>query len=182
MKSTGVVCALLASAVAVAAAPAVEAAEATKPTIYLIRHAEKDSHGLINERGKQREKCLVNLFGKDSDYDINYMIAPKYHDGKPVTERPYNSTLPLAESLGLKIHDKCEYDDMKCAAKQALAYKGPGNVLVAWEHVRLRKVSEYIGADDVPKYPDDRFDLIYTQKSPYTEVVVTSEECPGLDD
>lgn len=81
MKSTGVVCALLASAAAVAAAPAVETAEATKPTIYLIRHAEKDSHGLINERGKQREKCLVDLFGQDSDYNINYMIAPKYHFG-----------------------------------------------------------------------------------------------------
>lgn len=122
-----------------------------------------------------------------------------------MTERPYNTTLPLAHSLGLKIHDKCEYDDMKCAAKEALAYDGPGNVLVAWEHVRLRKVSEYIGADKVPKYPgemspilsaeitvlkintnnihiaDDHFDLIYTQKSPYTKVVVSSENCPGLD-
>lgn len=82
MKSTGVVCALLASAAVVVASPvaAADATAAKKPTIFLIRHAEKDSHGLINERGKEREKCLVKLFGKDSDYDINYMIAPKYHD------------------------------------------------------------------------------------------------------
>lgn len=44
---------------------------------------------------------------------------------------------------------------MECAAQQALAYQGPGNVLVAWEHVRLPKVSEFIGADNVPTYPGE---------------------------
>lgn len=73
----------------------------------------------------------------------------------PVTERPYNTTLPLAHSLGLTIQDYCEFDDMACAAKQALKYNGPGNVLIAWEHVRLPTVAKDIGAQNAPKYPGE---------------------------
>ncbi|PHH90508.1 hypothetical protein CDD83_3472 [Cordyceps sp. RAO-2017] len=69
----------------------------------------------------------------------------------------------------------------ECAGQAALRYNGPGNVLIAWEHHNLRKVSEAIGGKDVPKYPGSQFDLIYNQPSPYREVTVTSEECPGLD-
>lgn len=94
----------------------------------------------------------------------------------------------------------CDYDDTDCAGQYALGYTG-GNVLIGWEHVRLRHVAEAIGASNVPKYPgklaqrgecdcimltrdpDDRFDLIYTLPPPYTKVQsVTSESCPGLDD
>ena len=44
---------------------------------------------------------------------------------------------------------------MACAAKEALSYKGQGNVLIAWEHVRLPTVAADIGAEDVPKYPGE---------------------------
>lgn len=33
------------------------------------------------------------------------------------------------------------------------------------------------------KYPDDRFDLIWTLLAPYTSIAsITSEDVPGLDD
>lgn len=68
------------------------------------------------------------------------------------SQRPYNTTLPLANSLGLNIDSPCDYDDTQCAANAALQYTG-GNVLIAWEHKQLRHVAEALGADDVPKYP-----------------------------
>ena len=43
------------------------------------------------------------------------------------SQRPHNTTLPLAESLGISNNHPCNY--------VALAYTGPGNVLIAWEHI-----------------------------------------------
>ncbi|XWX01629.1 hypothetical protein V2A60_009657 [Cordyceps javanica] len=155
-------------------------AAAAHPDIFLIRHAEKNRDGTISAQGMKREQCLIDVFGRDSQYNIQKIITPNPHPGSNVSQRPYNTTLPLAESLGLTIEHKCEYDDMECAAREAKAYRGPGNILIAWEHVRLRLVSDDLGAD-APKYPDSHFDLIYNQPYPYDSVTVTSENCPGLD-
>lgn len=97
-----------------------------------------------------------------------------------LSQRPYNTTLPLAESLGLQIETRCDYDDPKCAAAEARRYNGEGNILIAWEHGMLRHVSEALGAD-APHYSGEHFDLIYNQPYPYDRVEVTSENCPGLD-
>lgn len=50
------------------------------PTVYLIRHGEKSGlskdHGL-NSEGELRAECLRNVFGANSSYDIQYILAPK---------------------------------------------------------------------------------------------------------
>lgn len=74
-------------------------------------------------------------------------------EGDHTTQRPYNTTLPLARSLGITIDDPCDLTDISCAAKEALAYTGPGNVLIAWEHDHLPLVSRAIGGQNVPTYP-----------------------------
>ena len=61
------------------ASPVADKSATAHPTFFLIRHAEKDKQGLIDQQGKEREKCLVKLFGKDSNYDIQEIITPKYH-------------------------------------------------------------------------------------------------------
>ncbi|CEJ92063.1 hypothetical protein VHEMI07741 [[Torrubiella] hemipterigena] len=164
---------------------------ADSPTFYLIRHAEKNSDGTISSRGMQREQCLVKLFGKDSKYNIQHIMVQTPHSGgksipAPIsdarTQRPYNTTLPLAQSLGITIDHPCEYTDPSCAGKRAREYTGPGNVLIAWEHVYLPKVAAAIGgAKNVPENPSSHFDYIYNLPSPYTKVTITSESCPGLD-
>lgn len=78
-------------------------------------------------------------------------LLPIYEDAR--SQRPYNTTLPLANSLGITIDHPCDYDDPSCAGKAALKYTGPGNVLIAWEHVYLPKVAAAIGAKDAPSYP-----------------------------
>ncbi|KAB8070113.1 hypothetical protein BDV29DRAFT_194360 [Aspergillus leporis] len=153
------------------------------PTVYLIRHGEKPSDGGtgLSAQGVQRSQCVRSVFGKDSGYNIGYILAqtPK-KNGKRA--RPYKTVLPLAEDLGLTVDTTCDRDDHKCVKKAVENYTGEGNVLICWEHDNLTDIVEKLGDHDAPTYPDDRYDLIWTDPSPYTKVTeITSEQCPGLD-
>lgn len=65
----------------------------TTPIIYMIRHGEKppaDGIGL-SEAGTWRSKQLPGVFGKDSDYNIGYILAEKPGIGmcpQPPDEQP----------------------------------------------------------------------------------------------
>lgn len=89
---------------------------------------------------------------------------------------------PLANSLNLTINDSISKTDAAGVAAAVKAYNGTGNVLVCWEHHELTDIAEAIGVENAPEYPDDRFDIIWTVESPYTEIdSVTSEDVMGLD-
>jgi hypothetical protein len=106
--------------------------------------------------------------------------------------RPIDTVKPLSKALGIKTDSKVQRDDVKGAAKTAGAYKGPGNVLICWEHGALAKIADNLGVEGYAagtgwtgsvKYPGDRFDLIWTVRSPYKTIdSVTSEGVEGLDD
>jgi len=164
---------------------------AASPTVYLIRHGEKppklpngeDPDGL-SVQGIERSKALVQVFGRQSPYNIGYIVAqhPK-DDGKE--DRPYLTIKPLAETLKPEVdfNHKVHRDDAAGVAQAVQAFHGPGNVLVCWEHHRLQAIAQAIGAQDAPVYPEDRFDVIWTVEPPYDHISnVTSEHCPGLDD
>lgn len=56
------------------------------------------------------------------------------------------------------------------------------NCRPSWEHDELNNIAEALGADDVDNYPDDAYDIIWTDPYPYSEITSeTSENCPGLD-
>jgi hypothetical protein len=106
---------------------------------------------------------------------------------------------PLAEDLGLTVDTSCDRDDPKCVRDVVEGYTGSGNILICWEHDALTEIVDKLGDDDAPSYPDDRsvvfkykltipwlnnlrFDLIWTDPYPYSEITAqTSEQCPGLD-
>jgi len=49
------------------------------PTVYLVRHGEKPadkSDHRLNPEGEMRAQCLRNVFGKRSEYNIGYIMAP----------------------------------------------------------------------------------------------------------
>jgi len=166
------------------------------PILYLIRHGEKpklpdgeDGIGL-NDQGLARAQALVGIFGRDSPYDIGYIIAqePKKH-GKET--RPKLTVEPLAKSLGVPFNTTIGRDDTDKVADAVSDfrndrgdYTGDGNVLICWEHETLEKIASALGVEDVPDYPGKRFDLIWTIKAPYTaiEKPITSEHVQGLDD
>ncbi|KAJ5618617.1 phosphoglycerate mutase family protein [Penicillium herquei] len=153
------------------------------PIVYLIRHGEKPSNGSdgLSAQGLERAQCLKNVFGPDSGYDIGYIMAetPK-SDGK--RQRPYDTVEPLAEELGLTVDTSCSKTDYSCVADVVDNYSGSGNILICWEHKGLSEIVEELGDDDAPTYPDDDYNWIWTDPSPYTNVTAwTNEDCPGLD-
>ncbi|KAJ6036276.1 hypothetical protein N7540_000555 [Penicillium herquei] len=153
------------------------------PTVYLIRHGEKpdDGDGLSAE-GLERAQCLRTVFGASSSYNIGHIMAqtPK-SDGS--RQRPYDTVEPLAEDLGLTVDTSCDRDDPGCVKDVVDGYTGSGNILICWEHDALTDIVDKLGDDDAPDYPDDSFNIIWTDPSPYTDITSkTSENCPGLDD
>ena len=56
-------------------------AAAAHPDIFLIRHAEKNRDGTISAQGMKREQCLIDVFGRDSQYNIQKIITPNPHPG-----------------------------------------------------------------------------------------------------
>ncbi|KAJ6781805.1 hypothetical protein PWT90_06437 [Aphanocladium album] len=156
------------------------AVASAKPTVYFIRHGEKPDDGGngLSAAGVKRAQCLRNVFGHNSGYDIEYIMAqtPK-SDGKRA--RPLDTVKPLAADLGLSVDTHCDRDDPKCVKKAVKNYKGNGNILICWEHKALRDLAEELGADNAEDYPGDRFDLIWTDKYPYNSISTdTQENCP----
>ncbi|KAH6885932.1 hypothetical protein B0T10DRAFT_563913 [Thelonectria olida] len=155
---------------------------AAKPTVYLIRHGEKpdDGNGL-SVQGEMRAECLRNVFGSSSKYNIGHIMAQAYKSsGK--RQRPYLTVLPLAGDLDLTVDTSCDRDDNDCVVDVVEGYDGNGNILICWEHDELNNIAEALGADDVDNYPDDRYDIIWTDPYPYSDITSeTSENCPGLD-
>jgi hypothetical protein len=85
--------------------------------------------------------------------------------------------------LGLTVDTSCDRDDSDCVADVVNSYSGSGNILICWEHSALPDIVEALGDDDAPDYPDDSFNIIWTDPSPYSNITSeTSENCAGLDD
>ncbi|KAI1747824.1 hypothetical protein F4782DRAFT_519429 [Xylaria castorea] len=156
---------------------------AANPTVYLIRHGEKPSDGStgLSAQGEERAQCLRTVFGAASAYNIGYILA-ETPDDDGTRARPYLTVEPLATDLGLTVDTSCDRDDDKCVQDLVDSYDGPGNILICWEHNELNNIAEQLGAKNVDNYPDDSYNLIWTQPYNYNKVTsVTSENCPGLD-
>ncbi|KAJ5143394.1 uncharacterized protein N7515_002181 [Penicillium bovifimosum] len=155
----------------------------TDPTIYMIRHGEKPGNGIngLNFQGLQRAQCLRSVFGRNSEYNIGYIMAnmPGINGNR---NRPLETVKPLAADLGLTVDTSCDRNDYDCVKKAVKAYTGPGNILICWEHIALTPILETLGVEHAPEYPHGRFDLIWTVPPPYLSVTnERSENCPALD-
>ncbi|CAG8353292.1 unnamed protein product [Penicillium salamii] len=129
-----------------------------RPTVYLIRHgekpADKEEHGLSPE-GELRAQCLRHVFGKRSEYNIGYIIAP-HTKRNGEHGRSLFTVQPLAKDLGLTVDTHCKRGKVRCVVEAIHSYKGPGNILISWRHGPMGKIVEALG-DGVPiEYPDER--------------------------
>lgn len=163
-------------------AAALLAVVSAEPTVYLIRHGEKpDSGDGLSTQGEERAQCLRSVFGASSSFDIGYIMAqtPK-SDGS--RQRPLDTVTPLAEDLNITVDTSCSRGDESCVKDVVDDYSGSGNILICWEHDELQKIAKKLGADDVDAYPDDHYDLIWTDPYDYSAITsITSENCTGLD-
>ncbi|KOS23112.1 hypothetical protein ESCO_003527 [Escovopsis weberi] len=159
-------------------------AAAHRPSVFLIRHGEKpldkDNHHL-SDKGKQRAQCLRRVFSEDSHYDITKIMVEKRRK-KGKRTRPFDTVAPLAEDLGIEIDDSCEQMDTRCVKKAIKQYRGPGNILICWEHKGLGKIIRKLGVKGKHRYPTKSYNLIWSVHHPYSNIAnVASENCPGLD-
>ena len=60
-------------------------------------------------------------------------------------------------------------------------------ISASWQHGQMNNIVEELGAKDIQKYPEERFDLIWTIPPPYKDITnaeisnAASQNCPGLD-
>ncbi|KAF7597502.1 hypothetical protein BBP40_003749 [Aspergillus hancockii] len=154
------------------------------PIVYLIRHGEKSGDPLdsgLNADGFKRAECIRSFFGASSPYNIGYIMAPHINK-KGQHRRSYETVLPLATDLGLSVDTSCKRNKIHCVREKIHDYDGPGNILIAWRHGKMRELVEILGSENPVEYPEDRFDLMWTIPFPYSNITdIRSEECPGLD-
>jgi len=112
----------------------------------LIRHGEKPASGNgLNAQGEQRAQCLSKLFVPPA-YNIGKIIAQSYKkDGSQ--ERPYDTVLPLANTLGLPIDTSCSTNDASCVGSLVQSYQMMNttkSILICWEHQRLSGIVDVL--------------------------------------
>jgi hypothetical protein len=149
-----------------------------KPRIWLIRHGEKPGHGLdsLSATGLARAQALVHFFKQGTDFNIKHIFAQKPRpNGK--RGRPLETVRPLAQSLSLVPDISREREETREVASDALKYvksDEAGDVLICWEHKRLRDIATAFGVKHAPDYDAERYDLLWKLEYPYDALYVTS--------
>lgn len=155
----------------------------------MIRHGEKPGHGLngLNAAGITRAEGLVHVFKPGSEFNIKRIVAQKPRpNGK--RGRPKQTVEPLARSLGLTVNTDREREEVREVASDSRTYvkeDDAGDVLICWEHKRLRDIATAFGVKHATDYDDERFDLLWKLEHPYDVLHVTSysiADSPGKTD
>ncbi|GAA5874596.1 hypothetical protein JCM8547_002199 [Rhodosporidiobolus lusitaniae] len=165
--------------------PATSTALAT-PKILLLRHGEKPLNlGVgLNCVGKKRAQCLRKILGPDSAHNLGLVVSQSYNKKTGHRKRSYSTVEPLAEDWGLKVDHECYKMDPECAARKVREYVeagGTGEVVIAWKGMMIGAIASALGVQDVPHYPMNRYDTIWTIINS-TLVSQEPEECPGIPD
>jgi hypothetical protein len=158
--------------------------------IMLIRHAEKpvpavkkppapayngidifgeaDKNSLIPQ-GWQRAGALNSLFSASfGPLPVpQFLFAPNKF-GNGTSKRPYETITPLSQKLGLTINAAQDpkapatYSKEKYPKMLKAATACDGVVLICWEHGEIPSLANrLLGSKSAPKWPADRFDIVW---------------------
>jgi hypothetical protein len=124
--------------------------------VLVIRHAEKpdDDSVHLSPAGQKRAEALHQLFEGTADRPApfpkpDFIFATKR---AAHSNRPVETVTPLANSLGMDIHEDIEDDDYaQLAAKLLMKPKYTGKVvLVCWHHGKIPQLAGKLGVKDAP--------------------------------
>jgi hypothetical protein len=132
----------------------------------------------------------------DTRHDFGHFYHESHSNDYPNSRdgsrgRPYDTVEPLARHLGIRIDDSIHRDNEDKAAHRATSYRGPGNVLICWQHTQLERIAEAMGVRGYARETGERgriryghrWDLIWVIPYPWKEITeLRSERVPGLDD
>ncbi len=143
-------------------------------TIMVIRHAEKpygNFHGVTVKgendpeslivMGWQRAGALARFFAVPaSPLSVPQFLFAAVAEKSTSSERPVETITPLSDKLGLKINTTWKKKDWSKMTEAALQAKGV--VLICWQHDDIPNIANKIlGQDVAPKWPGDRFDMVW---------------------
>jgi len=176
----------------------------TSPKLMLIRHAEKpipaatpnpayngidiygnpDKDSLIPQ-GWQRAGALVDLFTSASGpFPVpQFLFAPNQF-GNGTSKRPYETITPLSQKLGISINPpQAQYSKTDYDAMLTVATSSKGMVLIAWEHGEIPNLAAWLLRHtklSVPKWPGDRFDIVWVFDLDTTSGTYSFNQVPQL--
>ncbi|WP_452603293.1 hypothetical protein [Pontimicrobium sp. MEBiC06410] len=136
-------------------------------TILILRHAEKPktkSDEYLSIKGHERAAALAyympNAFGH-----IDHIFAAGI--GKHSnSHRPVDTVKPLANILGLKVHQNYLKEDYKDMIEDIFSkpekYTNE-QIVVCWQHTDIESIANAFGATNTPTapWPKDCFDLVW---------------------
>lgn len=135
-------------------------------TILILRHAEKPSNPSnehLSLAGYQRAAALSPYFqGNFPGTDHIFAAGVGVHSP---SQRSIETIKPLANALGLNVHDeflKDDYQAMVAHIKSDSKYDGE-QLIICWTHTYIEDLARAFGATGVPSapWPADRFDLVW---------------------
>ena len=134
----------------------------TEQIIIIIRHGEKisDDYTDLSPRGKARAKCLPNLF---SESGLNIIPSKLYSNKQNEnTTRAYDTILPLANKLHLKI-EEFEKSQAEYFANTTLYRDELDVILVSSTHGIIPKITKILGHEIILK--EEEFDRYFIWKN-----------------
>ena len=152
-------------------AVAAGAASSTTSTIYIIRHGEKKwVLGCLSSAGQRRANLLPTLFNGQPFLTPHHIFA-NYYDDKIDCERCIQTVTPLAKTLHLTVNASYGYNTwlggnnlaaqtFRTVISQSSA---PTVLVVAWEHVNIKPLTEALGVDSskIPVWKGSDYDTVY---------------------
>lgn len=153
-----------------------------RPTIMIIRHAEKpvgdgtpygitedgtQSLHALTPRGWTRAGALAELFAPSNTLMRRGLVRPEtlfasLPNSRNKSLRPSETLTPLSAKMGLPINGAFGLGDESALAKAVL--ETGGNVLIAWQHEAILKICAALGFGGLglpAKWPGDRFDIVF---------------------
>jgi len=151
--------------------------------VIVIRHGERDTGAHLDNKGWERAGALVAYFGASSCFsaDPRWKVSstpatfpPPFaiHAPRPEVDdciRPLETTIPLAQELGIPVHlcyGRTQLAELAHLVLTTPAYDGK-EILIIYEHTRIPAlVNELIvqaggSVLNLADYPGARFDLVY---------------------
>lgn len=129
--------------------------------VNLMRHAEKDdfSGNHLSKIGTDRSlyyaKCMDPARPKSTTFPVpvgalfaqlNATIAKPYKGNYGLSQRSFDTLVPLSQATGIEIHNPCKMTDFKCFVKEVEKLLKPNSmVVVTWEHKLFPKLLRKLG-------------------------------------
>jgi hypothetical protein len=143
-------------------------------TVYIVRHCDKWGSDVgCSQIGEQRARLLAQVFHNLIKSNKPAALITPRPGPKPcnLSHRPYQTMLPTSNYYEMAITSEyCQKQTAEEGTSIAEMFaRRP--IFVVWSHEDIPKLVEAMGGPLVPRWPDDRFDLIFQVTIPDAEQI-----------